>query len=794
MKTNHVKRTFALAASALAISTAVVGCRDYDVMDEEKATLAVVGKQFDEAWIEAFGLPDPNHKWGMDEEIGVIEAFSSAATRAGEIVINRNQWTEFSGTTNTDFPTYNYAPKEQVPVPNYRTSALGHDIQIPGFPHLNGLYYTANGNVSAETKKGSEISSGMIPAGDVTPYEIQYVSNWFRTHQNPVSNVELHLSDFFIQNVSWDNDQVEYKKSGYVEYKTGWTSTGNNGKNIETAAEAIAHKDKDGNAYTTGKTLAEPVSYFLDQLGFQDMEGNWTHVNNFNSGNSNFDPENKDSNPNRMIMYVKSSGTENFRCKPSWCTDTPWDEEWVLVRLTWYETVKDPNSPYPVGTVIPREGYYLGFDFYGTKSEQTINRDGYYSNWIVKITPGFFSPTGNSKRIFCEDLGGSFDWDFNDAVVDVAFEGSNAPYTPIITVQAAGGTMPIYVEKENADYELHRMLGKSKDETELKPINVGSTGGSHTVAIYRGNPVPTTKPGDIHIFVHNTNNNLHYNINGGDEDNNGNASSIDHNGQSTLDESTIPEAPTKIAPSAFSAPTKVKWLNELKKITLAYEDFPNWVKDHTQSTTWYDNVKSGAPLFDASKIQHGTGEYAPPGEGGGGYDKPINWDPLVPDATVATVVAKVNADSYMRLNGYTGTLKPIIEYLDEMGDEQRVTLVAILSSNTLYNQYDKATGALTSKKLQGIVVPADINDTETLYNGNVFNVSSSERFKDATYLPDQTEFGNYAYSIEFSFKKSDIARSSSGYHDYLLFYLKVGDNEVGTGLNGVTVQKWYIHY
>ena len=114
-------------------------------------------------------------------------------------------------------------------------------------------------------------------------------------------------------------------------------------------------------SYLIGKIL-------LSKTVRQDMDKEWTHVYNFNSGNSNFDPENKASNPERMIMYVKSSGTENFRCKPSWCTNTDWIDTWVLVRLTWYETVKDSKSPY-YGCTIPREGYYLGFDFHGEKSD-----------------------------------------------------------------------------------------------------------------------------------------------------------------------------------------------------------------------------------------------------------------------------------------------------------------------------------------------------------------------------------------------------------------------------------------
>ena len=53
----------------------------------------------------------------------------------------------------------------------------------------------------------------------------------------------------------------------------------------------------------------------------------------------------------------------------------------------------------------------------------------------------------------CEDLGGSFDTDFNDIVYDVKYE--NPVCT--ITIQAAGGTMPIelwYGLKDKGGYQL----------------------------------------------------------------------------------------------------------------------------------------------------------------------------------------------------------------------------------------------------------------------------------------------------------------------------------------------------
>lgn len=59
--------------------------------------------------------------------------------------------------------------------------------------------------------------------------------------------------------------------------------------------------------------------------------------------------------------------------------------------------------------------------------------DGYYSNWIIKISPATLAPDPTPDpvppykvtRVMCEDLGNSHDFDFNDVVFDVKLETDN---------------------------------------------------------------------------------------------------------------------------------------------------------------------------------------------------------------------------------------------------------------------------------------------------------------------------------------------------------------------------------
>lgn len=793
-------KTFAAVMMAASLG-ALTSCTDYTEFSEAEIRDMEQLKKYTELFEDRFGKIDPNHTWGMDEEIGCIEAFSDptvtragGAGGAGTVLVNRNQWTEFDGGSKHGYTYPNHGTNTPtVKIPDYRESALGHDIQIPGYPHLNGLYYVANGDKLGGYMTGEQIVSGLIPAGDITPYEIQYVSNWFRTHPNPKS-MDLHLTDFFIQNVSWDNDQVEYKTSGYDEYQTSedgetvkWPKTGKNGENITTKEQAIAHRTATGDTYVENLT-DNNIDYFLDYLIFEDMNGNETHVNNFNKGNSNGNPEENASNPYREIMYVKSSGTENFKCRSSWSTSNNWASRWVLVHLTWNETVKHDGSPYSKGTVIPREGYYLAFDFAGQKDgqggkNQIVHPDGYYSNWILKITPGFFNPAGNSKRIFCEDLGATDDIDFNDAVIDVAFEklSDGVHYQPIITVQATGATLPIYVEKNESKYELHKMLGSDNTST---MINVAAPGNAiHAVATYRGNSTYTaTNAGQISIWANGTQ------ITGRLADRNYN--------ERTDNIVYYKDKVNGTAPMAFSTPTTVMWMKERKSIDLAYKNFTNWVQDQNWKTSgtnsnWYQNVTNGAnnlyPFVAQTESDSPTGP-------GGSVDA-ANWIDIIPDAGAQETVANVGADSYMKLNGYTGD-DAIVTRLEQIGDEDRVTFVVVMSSAVKFD---------SNNPLKATLIPTDIYETNKMkYQGTEYTIEQFKRFNEVSCDETNHDYdGEYTYTIQFRFKKNEIMRNASEFHDYMLLFLK--SDKTGnvitpgsgnaSGRNGnVTIQKWYVHY
>ncbi len=99
--------------------------------------------------------------------------------------------------------------------------------------------------------------------------------------------------------------------------------------------------------------------------------------------------------------------------------------------------------------------------------------DGYYSDWIVTLTEGKRQgytpptppPTTGKIRVIAEDLTATTgnDFDFNDIVFDVTYGEANVAS---ITVQAAGGTLPLRIKvgagNTEADYqEVHALWEQS---------------------------------------------------------------------------------------------------------------------------------------------------------------------------------------------------------------------------------------------------------------------------------------------------------------------------------------------
>ena len=336
----------------------------------------------------------------------------------------------------------------------------------------------------------------------LTEAQIATVTNWFASHPNP-QGIAVNWSDFFVQQVS----STEY------------------GKN-------------------------------MDKLTCGNAED---HINNFNGGDGSptgtvcywQDPNNENNRLYRTdkIQFMVNSSTECFGYHESRGTfNQQYNDKYVII----------PGSMIDSSVAGM---YFVGFDYNSSKgpnSPENIDADGYYNDWIVKITPGLYTPKG--QRIMCEDLGTTADFDFNDIVIDVyndwkGYPGNEWTAATIVTVRAAGGTLPATV----AGKDIHELFGVSTKDM----VNTGIK--TAPVAIFRIAQVNNAK--DIQIVVGND---------GG-----------------TWELKTA----TGAAPQKILVPSTTRWNKEYKSIEISYPDFPNYVQNANEFATWYMNTAGNHELY-----------------------------------------------------------------------------------------------------------------------------------------------------------------------------------------------------
>lgn len=263
-------------------------------------------------------------------------------------------------------------------------------------------------------------------------------------------------------------------------------------------------------------------AYIVDNVNWSDFFVQYVwHNNSYNMNELTVHKTKNDVNGEHVmnfnktaggIMLMQNSGTASFSYKGEGGT-----------RFSKY-------------IIMYFEGnYYVGFD-YENYMNQVVEPDGDYSDWIVKISPANYT---SARRIMAEDLGEIGDFDFNDVVFDAAIiNGGDA----VITLRAAGGTLPLYIGGESEANEVHNRFG-----VDVRTM-VNTAPGKHQEMA----PVVFRLSG----YAGRTINDIPITVNG-----------------ITL------SAETGKAPGKLSVPTTVDWANESQAIDNKYTKFKDYVSN-----------------------------------------------------------------------------------------------------------------------------------------------------------------------------------------------------------------------
>lgn len=370
-----------------------------------------------------------------------------------------------------------------------------------GFENQEKATFDSEGKFTGFTRgvnaNGNEWGLYVNVPEPLTDDQKKVVEDWFKANKNP-KGVAVNWSDFFVQQV----------------YKGEW---GGNMNYLYCGSET-------------------------------------DHTYNFNSGDAgNYEnvcyglKENARDNNDRIygsdkIEFMVNSSTEYFGFHNSFDSEF-YKDNYVIIS-------GDRIDPSVAGM------YFVGFDFEanGQADNQKVARDYFFDNWIVKITPGFYK---NACRVMVEDLIATdlkkvdkSDWDFNDAVFDVAYVDNDA----VITLYAAGGTKNLTV----GGVEVHEALGvKQSDMT-----NTIEGGKTAPVAVFRV-PATSTNPMDIRVVV---------------------------------DGTTELKAEQGKAPQKIVTDPDTRWMKERQLITLGYSQFSGYVQSNDPKT-WYKTVSEASVLY-----------------------------------------------------------------------------------------------------------------------------------------------------------------------------------------------------
>lgn len=283
-------------------------------------------------------------------------------------------------------------------------------------------------------------------------------------------------------------------------------------------------------------------------------------------------------------IYLKTLRTQNSHDWITWYSNASYNDDQVPAAATFtfnnvtYCSFEDAphNLHNGGGTGNCSECHYGHYD-------QDFN------DIVLVITPRPIESTYRAirYRVMCEDLGGTFDWDFNDVVYDVVYEGSKHAgemATLSIIVQAVGGTLPITISYYKDDVsdamnsgELHEaMSGQTPDADGLyTPINVGGDGHFLMQAPYLVHRIELDKEEYLDIDELDIREYVRYiTIQVGRE-------------SEAIATVRFPEPNGDRVPQCFMTSTGTEWADELQNIADKYHQFPEWVADHTRATAWW---------------------------------------------------------------------------------------------------------------------------------------------------------------------------------------------------------------
>lgn len=520
---------------ATAIFTA---CQEetFGVTEAEVATA-----KYNRNFVEEFGQPAEGHQWGFDAAAAAMSMVSGGEGTRASIIGTQHVWKYDQNVVSNLRPWQLYGNPAVI-------TKREHDEVYAWFSNHKVYWVNTPTYLKESDGMGSKRTNQVQPKPGEQAFEqgvaIAYcidgdLPGYGSLTEHPINRQNKVLYDYNIMGTSLD-------------FYNGW---------VQQVACDASLDEKAGNG---DKFAGNGLMNYLCFMSLNDAT-NFEHLNDFNAASGwGASEQNRgllvlESDFNVAVYRSSRDGSQQFH------------DKYYIVYLE--------GDDYA--------GYYLGMDFEAYHTNPKNNRyaeaNGICNDWIIKICD-VGNTAYNPARVMCEDLGSSFDVDFNDIVFDVKSDNNDVT----ITVQAVGGTKEVeiwYGEKGGTDSNGNTSYCLEKnDVTEMHaifeenvncPINVTAVDAGvngKTPIVWKlgfnnqgGNNYDHRFPygfsfADINIYVR--------------QDQNAEWANLTNLSKKMN------------VPLRICVPTETRWCQEHQDIRTAYTKFMDWVKD--PSDTFWD--------------------------------------------------------------------------------------------------------------------------------------------------------------------------------------------------------------
>lgn len=470
------KNVFAAALPLLAVAGAVVSCNDYDNGYSEKAL--VYAQEFE----TTYGSVDPDQDWNLAMRGSVTVTVAKPSKVTIYALVNGiysivGDYADVTATQKLEF------------------DVLEGTTQLIVTDGTQGIHTTVGGSVSfgggsqAHTRAanyGNNLKDKNEQVTDIsvttTGEYITFTREEAKKYESVLPEIDDPSKPYDESNLNRTINNFKYVSNGsFTFYPVYWQTSAANevgiyytdaqGQYHEVRVYDIKSGDELLNVYADGRQ--EPVASLSSIQGYNE---NWGVVNQRAKAITIDIPEGT-----VFGFYLINNGTHKFY------SEAEKNHEYIR-----YEDHRGEKACYAASVTIDGSKYLCFEDWYEGDFDlndvvfkfagnvpTTIDEDLTAASWIVA----------------CEDLGGSFDWDFNDVIFKVAHISGQE--TATITPLAAGGTLASYIFFDNPNTpnaeetclgEIHQLIGSGACASgEYNPYNVyntrGTAGQSFTIPV-----------------------------------------------------------------------------------------------------------------------------------------------------------------------------------------------------------------------------------------------------------------------------------------------------------------------